>query len=91
MFQKQCSRCKGTGQVQAMGGWVSEYDHLTCDWCKGSGKEPLTKKQKIFQLIVLIVVLLIIIFSINQIVTEGLAISEPLNLDPCRYCGAIRW
>ncbi|MBI5613445.1 hypothetical protein HY947_00815 [Candidatus Gottesmanbacteria bacterium] len=74
-----------------MGGWVSEYDRIKCDSCNGSGKEKLTKKQKLGQVLLLIVVVLAIIFAISQVVTAGFTMSEPMNLDPCVYCGAIHW
>jgi DnaJ-class molecular chaperone len=41
MEEKKCSLCGGSGQVPAVGAWVTEYDSDTCPHCKGSGEEPL--------------------------------------------------
>jgi len=34
----RCSRCDGKGY------WLAARGRETCDWCKGSGKLPRTKK-----------------------------------------------
>ena len=42
MAMKPCTKCKGTGVVQAVGAWVTVYDTEPCPNCGGTGEEPET-------------------------------------------------